>query len=156
MSAATRPAAELRDLFLDVAEKAAFLLGFPGEKAEYAPPRSAWLRAEITVGGDAVGRLVLWVPAAAAAVMAADLLGEEPEEARAEALAADAVGELLNVVAGQAITALAGEQVSYRLSLPEVGPATEPAAREALAGDDCLLFSIDEEPYLLQVSLTVP
>ena len=153
MSSATHVTAELADLFLTVAEKSAFLLGFPVAKEEYRAPGGDWLRAEVRLEGDLSGRLVLWVPGAAATGMAADLLGCDPDALPDPALADDAVGELLNVVAGQAATAIGGEAIAYRVTLPRLARMAETAAREALAAADCLLFEVDESPFLLQVAV---
>ncbi len=143
----------LEDLFLSIAEKLAFLLGFPVGKELAPSPGREWLKAEVAIHGDVEGRLSLVVPADAATRMAADIMGIEPEDLADPALAADAVGELLNVVAGHVATALGGEEIGYSLSLPQVVTVAGADVARLLERDDSLLFDIEGQPYLLVVEV---
>lgn len=71
-------------------------------------------------------------------VIAANMLGEE--EPVAEELMADALGEIANVICGNALPAIAGKKEVFRLQPPAplAGGAeiTAPAAKAALALDE--------------------
>jgi chemotaxis protein CheX len=102
--------------------------------------------ASITVAGDWSGTLRLWCTDAAAASMTRSLLklrpGAEPDAEDVE----DALGEVVNVVAGSLKGALGG---SSQLGLPQVGsgPAPEPT------GDAVHLpVSWHDAPVLISIS----
>ncbi len=75
--------------------------------------------------------LVLRVPAPTAAALAARVLGQGACRLDADLLR-DCVGEIANVVAGQAKTLLAGTTRAFTFALPEVtsGPHDLPSARD--------------------------
>ena len=65
------------------------------------------------------GSLAIAVPSGFGVELAANFLGVDPGEARAEDLAQDATEELLNVICGQLLTRLYGCGYVFQLSIPE-------------------------------------
>ncbi len=105
------------------------------------------LRATITVSGAWNGELRLFCDNAAAAQMAATMLGAPADEELPELDVHDAVGEILNVVGGSVKGALLGES---KLGLPQVEPTAElpdPA--------DCVAVSWRGAPVYVQI-VSVP
>ena len=68
--------------------------------------------------GEFPGKLVLRVENQMLPTLAANLLGEDETEV-SEELQRDALGELANVVCGNALPAIAGKQAVFRLNAPQ-------------------------------------
>jgi len=128
-----------------VLEEATFLFAEP---VEDPVPAKAELTAQLTLGAPLVGWIRIEAPRAFAASVAANLLGCEPGDAEAEEKAGDALGELLNIVAG----VLAGDLLKgqpCRLGAPLIG-----SARPDLAtATQVLLRTEDEHLVFLAVQL---
>lgn len=86
-------------------------------------------------------------------LLAANLLGTESESGEARAAAADAVGELANILAGALAVDLFGKDVVCQIGIPTV--ETGRAAIERLARATCRANLVTEEGYALAVALTV-
>jgi chemotaxis protein CheX len=73
----------------------------------------------ITLSGDARGQVALCFPRETAAVVVAEMLGLEAGEVDSEMLQ-DGVGEMTNIVAGNAKAQLASTRYAFNLSLPSI------------------------------------
>lgn len=88
----------------------------------------------VTVGfdGDMTGKLVLEVESKFLPTIAANMLGED--EVHGEELLHDVLGEIANVICGNALPAIAGKQALFRLAPPKVnGENSEIEMPSALA-----------------------
>ncbi len=87
-------------------------------------------------------------------VLAANLLGTESDTGEARAAAADAVGELANILAGVLAVELFGKDVVCRIGIPTVAIESGRAAAARLAQSTCRTNLVTEEGYALAVALT--
>jgi len=87
-------------------------------------------------------------------LLAANLLGTESETGEARAAAADAVGELANILAGALAVELFGKDVVCNIGIPVVTIATGDAVGDCLAKSTCQANLLTEEGYALAVALT--
>lgn len=106
------------------------VLTWPETWSDHWPAELPGVGAEIEVAGEWDGTLRLWCAAPAAASMTNTLLrlvpGREPDAEDIE----DALGEVLNVVAGNVKGALGG---ASSLGLPVVAPGPAPVLAEDVA-----------------------
>ena len=86
-------------------------------------------------------------------MLAANLLGTE-SESEAHASAADAVGELANILAGALAVDLFGKDVVCHIGIPEVSVEPGHTAGDRLAKADYRANLLTEEGFTLAVALT--
>lgn len=138
-------------VLIDVLERFAFALGDPADPAEIAPPAEPACLARMTFSGPFTGSLALLMPAALGGEIAANMLGLDPGDPALERHATDAIKEILNVVCGNLLTELAGEDPVFDLSVPTVDRG-DPAAWARMLGQPGLVCILVEEwPVLLQL-----
>ena len=125
--------------FSEVLANLAFL--FTGEEPTDPPSASRWWEASIAYRGPYGGTLRLRCTPEFAALLAANLLGTDPQAAPAGARAADSVKELMNVFCGHFVTTVYGTKHVFDVSLPEIRelPA-EDAADAASEGDFATVY----------------
>ena len=73
----------------------------------------------MTYSGGMTGSISLIVPDDVCPEIAANVLGKDPDDAIVAAQSADALKEVLNVLCGNILTAVAGESPVFDLSVPE-------------------------------------
>lgn len=110
----------LKAVFSEVLADLAFL--FTDEVSADACPDPMWLESTIryrqAAGAPIGGILTLRCPAGFGRLLAANLLGLDPGDEEADVGAEDAVGEFMNIVCGQLITAMHGTQTAFNLTIP--------------------------------------
>jgi hypothetical protein len=127
-----------------VLEEAAFVFLEP---ADSPPP---FKDGEIVSGRIALhgpagdGELLLATSAEVSQMLAANLLGLDPGEAGAEHQAADALGEIVNIIAGALLEQLYGA-APCALGLPAVARIASRAHEETLSGASCAVCFITDE-----------
>ncbi len=142
------PAETTRDLsnvILEILEKQAFLFGEPLDK-EMPKTEGPFLRALIAFTGPMQGRLSVVAPQSLVQIMAANMLGLEPEDEKTQRLAQDAFKEFLNVLCGAILVELAGTAPAFHLSLPEIWPIASIEWKNFLACPEALCIETDEGP----------
>lgn len=127
-------------------ENAAFV--FTETVPDPGPPPDELLEATLTFSGPARGRLVLIAPPRLGVVFAANLLGVEPDDPAAQAMAGSAFGEMLNMIAGILMELWFGRQAICRLGVPEVRQVGEPGNG---AGAACSAALVTEEQERVDV-----
>ncbi len=141
----------LTTTFLSVVEKLTFMFGEPVETDDIALRPEPWVEARMQFSGEVNGSLAVIVPAALQPQIAANILGLDADELTRPAMLADALREMLNVVCGHVIMALAGSAADFRLQTP----SHQELSRERLAalrGDPRSMgFLLDDEPLLLHL-----
>ncbi len=111
-------APELGTIASDVLGDLAFLIS---DDVPSTPPADApWLRCTVRYMGPVRGELTCWATPEFAVQLCANLLGLDPRDPDSAKSADDALGELMNVVAGQAVTAWYGKKAVFNLSIPQV------------------------------------
>jgi CheY-specific phosphatase CheX len=108
---------------------------FPSEPAQSRPEPT--VAAEVAFTGPRAGCVRLTIPRRLAAPLAGNMLGLEDEQPTTEQQA-DALGEMANVICGNLLPALAGDEAVFDVLAPQVldGDCPEPpnpAARTRLA-----------------------
>jgi len=136
--------------FASILEKQAFLFAEPVEKTELAVEGFGLMQARMAFSGHWRGTLTLAVPEALCPEIAANMLGNEPDDEKAISCSQDALKELLNVVCGSLLIALAGEKPVFDLFVPEVSSLSDEACRKLLDDPETLSFQVDEKPVLLR------
>ena len=141
-------------IFCEVMEKFAFMFGELTPKEDLLQTPSTYVRASMTFDGELAGRMTLIVPEALCAVIAANVLGIEPDDALVAARALDALKEILNITCGHVVTDLVGEQPVFELSIPVVSKLDEGEWPSSLENPDSLVFLFDDNPVLLQFTVS--
>lgn len=135
--------------FCEVLEKQAFLFAEPPDGAELPAPAGPCVLARMGFSGHWGGSFSLAVPREMCPEIAANVLGLEADDPAAAERDIDALKELLNVACGRALTALAGEQPVFDLSVPQVSELPPEAWKALRASADCLTFVVDDRPVLV-------
>lgn len=123
--------ATLRGIFSEVLADLAFM--FSDEAQAEPGPGAVWLETTISYCGRLGGTLRLWCTRDFSSLLAANLLGIDPEEQDAQADAEDAVKEFMNIVCGQLVTAVHGSEEVFHLTIPQI---RELPGCPDLSGDD--------------------
>jgi hypothetical protein len=113
------------------------------------------LVAHLTMGHGETYDLCLCVQNKLGDILAANLLGTESETREARAAAADAVGELANILAGALAVQLFGKEVVCNIGIPAVSIETESVVGDGLAKCTCRADLLTDEGYALAVALTL-
>ena len=144
----------LEDTVGQVLEQQAFMFAEPCSCEELEVEAGDFLRASIRFEGPVDGCVDLVIPAALGVELAANVLGIEPEDEEAEALAQDALKEMLNVICGQVLTGLYGTGQVFQLSIPTARPIDGDPQEELGQSGECIAFLIDDEhPVVVRLRL---
>ncbi|HNQ23851.1 MAG TPA: chemotaxis protein CheX [Phycisphaerae bacterium] len=116
--------ATLTTVFSEVLANLAFMFTDtePGEPVL----EGEWLETMISYHGPYQGTLRLRCTRAFTVLLAANLLGIDPDDDEAEHGADDAAKEFMNIVCGQLVTTLHGTDPVFNLSIPRSTPLAEP------------------------------
>lgn len=136
--------ATLKAIFSDVLANLAFM--FTDEDIIEPDPGHVWLETTITYQGPKEGTLRFRCPRDFASLLAANLLGIDPEDQDAATQCEDAVKEFMNIVCGQLVTALHGEDDVYNLSIPRTVELYETPDLSDDGGVNMYTVSIDGKP----------
>ncbi len=141
------PTPLLSSVLQRVLEEAAFVFSEPGN---VIPTSGERLRAELAFSGQERGRLVLHLPMDLGVEIAGNLLGTEASDRGARENAADAVGEIANMVSGALMAQLFGESGEYDLGTPVVQLVTEDGPEtHAGASAFSVTFVTDDEQSII-------
>ena len=143
----------LTRVFCDVLEKMAFMFGDPAEPEEMPESVPEPLVASISFEGPVKGALHLAVSRSMSIEIAANSLGMDPEDPEVASKGEDALKELLNVVCGNVLTELAGEEPVFDLSIPELKAVDQKAWNTLQGHANTALFIVDDFPALMNLSL---
>lgn len=144
---------KLKRVYCDVIEKMAFMFGDvaqAGELPESPPPA---ILAHISFDGLIEGTLALAVPKAMGAELAANALGVDRDDPAASEKAEDSVKELLNVVCGNLLTEIAGEDPVFDLSIPEIVELSEAGWKKIENDRDSVAFIVDDYPNFIRLAV---
>src|SRR5919198_1329767 len=131
-------------------EEAAFVFA---EETDDAPPHEGpLLEARLRYTGAHEAELALVAPVRFAATLAANLLGEDEGGAAATGDDQDAVGELLNMIAGALVEELFGDAGAARLGIPSVRSIAPAEQARALRAATAVGTLVDEEGHRVDLS----
>lgn len=105
------------------------------------------------LSGAATGSVVVSLPSKLACILVGKMLGEEPAETMTGEVS-DAVGELINMIAGQAKASLVNTKYHFSISIPSVvsGPGHEISHKKGTP-NIVVLFEVDGYDFAVQVCL---
>ena len=140
----------LRDIFPKVLEKQVFMFAEEIPLEEAVAPDLEWVEARISFHGPFTGALSMAIPREIEYEIAANFLGKDADDPAVAACADDSLKEILNVVCGHMLTALAGETPVFDLSIPSVVPLTGEAREDLAAQPGALGFDVEGKPAILR------
>ncbi len=141
------------NVVIDVLEDLAFMFGEQVDKDEIPFTDSDYIQVAMTFSGPSKGQLSLTVPEDMSAVIASNILGMDLDESSVSENDYDALKEVLNVICGQIITSLEGEEPIFDLSVPENRSITPEEWKSLLNRPEALKFVVDDIPVLLDLNL---
>lgn len=120
---------------------------------EQRPPTSEWSAqgVRLTFEGPISGDLRLWAEKSFMIVLAANMLGIEPDDENAEAKAEDALKETLNMIVGTFLTDAYGNEPVFHLGIPESIDAT--LLSESVADPLNVWLNAEDHPVLFSLHL---
>jgi len=143
----------LEKVFYRVLEEYAFMFGEVLEEPEPPEVPGPYLQAQMEFVGPFAGSIALSTPEAFCTHLAANVLGLDPDDAETGNGAADSLKELLNVICGNLLPDLAGDDPVFDLTVPRVAPLTDDAWKAAFTVSGGKGFLVEEWPVFLQVTL---
>lgn len=142
----------LSDAFRNAVEQFAYMFAEPYEIAAPPPSPGPCLMAEMSYVGPISGTLTMVIPESLCPAIAANALGLDPDEDDVTAGAHDAIKELLNITCGQMLTALAGEEPVFDLTIPIISPFDIFDWEEHCAKPNTVIVLVDDEPALVHLA----
>ena len=145
--------ANVESTFIKVVEQLTFMFGEETDSSEIEVTPEPWVEARIDFTGDLVGSLAIMVPESLQPEIAANILGLDTEGLDTKEVLDDALGEVLNVVCGHVIMALAGQGANFELAPPNITELDRDTLDGFLADTDTTAYLLDDEPLLLRLEL---
>ena len=144
---------QLCKTFTEVVEQLTFMFGDVVPKEEVDSPGTLFTLASMSFSGDLVGSLEVAVPSEITAEIAANILGVDAEDIETEAMMNDALAEMLNVVCGHVIMAMAGTDANFKLDAPVTTYVDDAKYTEMMTSDDFAGLILDDSPVFLGLKL---
>lgn len=136
----------------DVLERFAFMFTSDPDDEQKVNWSGEYLQAVIRFSGAAKGSFSMIAPVSLCTELSANVLGIDPEE-NADALAGDALGELINIICGELVVALFGNETVFDISVPALQQIDFAKCKNLAAESRQIPFLVDDLPVL--VSLTI-
>jgi chemotaxis protein CheX len=106
------------------------------------------------LSGDASGSVVISLPAKLAITIVSKMLGEEPSDTLTPEIC-DGVGELINMISGQAKASLTKTKYHFQISIPTVVQGVDhEISHKKGTPNIVVLFTTGTEEFVIQVCLT--
>ena len=141
------------EVAIDTLEKLAFLFAFPGD--ERGGPDDSMVAGKISFTGPFSGTMIMTISIEVLQELTANMLGLDDGEETTEKHRSDALKETMNVICGNFLPAVAGNDLIFDIGVPEVLSSDQefekgagipdgfdPSAKVDLAFDEgqCILF----------------
>ncbi len=139
----------LSSTFLEIVEQLTFMFGEPADKQDMEVEDVDFTTASMSFTGDLPGSLTVVVDSSILLDIAANILGIDPEDVAPDTMMPDALGEMLNVICGHVIMALAGTGANFKLGPPAIGTATSEFVTQVAVSADYVGFLLDDSPVFL-------
>lgn len=134
----------------DVLERLAFMFGDAAGKDELPEPQGACFEASIRYRGACDGELTVIGPKELSPVLAANVLGLDPDDEVALARSDDAIKELLNVACGHLLSELAGDGPVFDLGAPTIRDCSPREFVTLRDEEGSFSFIVDDLPLVLR------
>lgn len=142
----------LYEVFADVLGRFAFLFLSPQEGAALPLRGRDFLCASVRFAGPFSGWITLYAAPSFGVLTAANVLGVEQKAVTSEQ-AEDALKELVHVVCGELLEALAGRDVLFEPETPALQNVTASVCRAAVNRPGALTMLVEQEPLILEAAL---
>ncbi len=142
----------LKAIFSEVLANLAFM--FTDDEPQADNSGQQWFETVIEYEGPHKGSLRLRCTRDFAVLLAANLLGIDPEDGVAQDQCDDATREFMNIVCGQFVTAMHGPDDVYNLSIPQMSELPETPDLEYSDGVNIWTVSIDGHTIQLSCELS--
>lgn len=130
----------------DTLERLAFLFAFPDDDRGQDGPEPA-VTGRVEFSGFFCGSLVVRVSTCVIPELAANMLGLEDDAKISVEAQQDAFKELTNVICGNLLPAIAGDQVEFTIGAPEILSALDARNLLSRADPNCVVRMMLEEAY---------
>ncbi len=137
----------------EVIQNFVYLFCDPLDSADVTLPQSPLICAETVFRGDVKGELSIGTTPELCREMAANITGAEATGGEPTGMAEDALGEVVNVVCGHLVTALAGENAEVTPAIAKVTRKEAEGWKELLADSETSAFKAGEELMLVRLSV---
>jgi hypothetical protein len=137
--------------FVDVVEKLTFMFGEHVSMDDVAPGHEPWTEARMAFTGDVTGSIAVIVPRSLQPDIAANILGLDHDALQQQAVLDDALREMLNVLCGHIIRAIAGPSSQFDLVTPQNIELAPDELRELMDDPDSTAYLLDDEPVLMNL-----
>lgn len=144
---------KISGVFVGIFEKLAFMFGDEVSKDEIPVPTGDLIEASMSFTGFRSGSLGLALPRDVCPVISANVLGIDVDDDVAIERSLDALKEVLNVICGNLLTEIEGEEPIFDLTVPETRIVSKAEWAGLLENDDTMAFVVDEEPVLLYLRI---
>jgi CheY-specific phosphatase CheX len=117
------------------------------------PDPAGWdaVGVSLTFGGEKSGVFRVWTDRPFAALLAANMLGVDITGPDAEKKGTDALREMVNIIAGNALTGLFGEVAVFNLGIP--APADEKLKTEDCGRTDTVWLAAEDNTIVCVVDI---
>jgi hypothetical protein len=137
----------------DTLSKLAFMFADPqDEDAPPSEPKRA-LKVAVEFSGAKKGVLELMIPEPLCPEIAAGMLGCDPDDEQAVSASTDSLKELLNVVCGQLLPNIYGNDKLFDLGAPRIDEVNQAAWCELQRDEGTGRFQVDEHPLLVRLNV---
>ncbi len=143
----------LSRVFSQIAENLAFMFIEPQDDEPLPPPEGPCVMTQMNFKGPFSGSLALAVPITMCPIIAANVLGVDPDDELVVKKPYDALNELLNVTCGNLLTAIAGDEPVFDLTIPQVTQLDEAAWNALKSSPGTLGLVLEEHPVLLRMMI---
>jgi CheY-specific phosphatase CheX len=135
-------------------ETTAFMLPLPPEEPLPAPAKG--ILVQIDFNGPVHGTIQLYAGSELAGMVAANVMGLEPDDQDAQTKSTDAVKELVNIIAGILLTKLACSPADiFNLTVPRADEQPDSQSWEQyIMQDDVTVLEVDGFPLAIRLLTT--
>ncbi|MCK5683773.1 chemotaxis protein CheX [bacterium] len=143
----------LNDVVCSVFEQMAFMFGDPVDRDECQSDADKFLKVHMSFSGDKSGHVEMIIENEMCAIIASNVLGIDSDDDKAHAFGTDSVKEMLNVICGQTLTSIAGNEPIFNLSVPDIEELKPRHWKKLLKSETYLYFVVDEYPLLCKFNM---
>ena len=136
----------LTEVVNETLEKLAFLFTFPDDERD-SDSQDPALIGRVGFNGYFDGSLIMRISDCAIPELAANMLGLDDEAEISDAEQQDALKEILNVICGNVLPAIAGEKVEFNIEAPEILSQTAAAKLNKKNSPACVVRLMLEEGF---------
>jgi len=141
----------LTTVFSEIIESLAFMFVEDPEDDTVFTTGTEFVQVQMGFSGPFKGDLTIAVPVDMCPELASNVLGLDPDDELVTHNPYDALKELLNIICGNLLTALAGEEPVFDLTIPEVTLLDKAGWTAFMEKEGTVRFVADDNPVLLRL-----